>query len=81
MADRRRGGSRTVDLATRLTFDGAGDFEAGSYGGRNMHFGIREGTRHGRVLNGMSLSKVCPFGSGFLIFSDERAVPRSGSRR
>ena len=27
---------------TRLTFDGAGDFEAGSYGGRNLHFGIRE---------------------------------------
>ena len=35
-----------ADLApstkTRLTFDGAGDFEAGSYGGRNFHFGIRE---------------------------------------
>ncbi|MGB7082748.1 MAG: hypothetical protein WBD54_14030, partial [Candidatus Acidiferrales bacterium] len=38
------GGS--ADLApstkTRLTFDGAGDFESGSYGGRNFHFGIRE---------------------------------------
>ena len=35
-----------ADLApstkTRLTFDGAGDFEAGSYHGRNFHFGIRE---------------------------------------
>ena len=35
-----------ADLApstkTRLTFEGAGDFEAGSYGGRNLHFGIRE---------------------------------------
>ena len=65
------GGS--ADLApstkTRLTFDGAGDFEAGSYGGRNMHFGIREHAM-GAVLNGLSLSKVRPYGSGFLIFSD-----------
>ena len=65
------GGS--ADLApstkTRLTFDGAGDFEAGSYGGRNLHFGIREHAM-GAVLNGLSLSKVRPYGSGFLIFSD-----------
>ncbi|MBM4245081.1 MAG: transketolase [Deltaproteobacteria bacterium] len=62
-----------ADLApstkTRLTFDGAGDFAAGVYGGRNLHFGIREHAM-GAVLNGMSLSKVRPFGSGFLIFSD-----------
>src|SRR5207344_1846843 len=65
------GGS--ADLApstkTRLTFEGAGDFEAGSYGGRNFHFGIREHAM-GAVLNGLSLSKVRPYGSGFLIFSD-----------
>jgi transketolase len=65
------GGS--ADLApstkTRLTFEGAGDFEAENYSGRNLHFGIRE---HGMaaVLNGLSLSKVRPYGSGFLIFSD-----------
>ena len=62
-----------ADLApstkTRLTFDTAGDFEPGSYQGRNLHFGIREHAM-GAVLNGMSLSKVRPFGSGFLIFSD-----------
>jgi transketolase len=67
-----------ADLApstkTRLTFDGAGDFEAGSYGGRNLHFGIREHAM-GAVLNGMSLSKVRPFGSGFLIFSDYGRAP------
>jgi transketolase len=65
------GGS--ADLApstrTRLTFEGAGDFEAGSYAGRNFHFGIREHAM-GAVLNGLSLSKVRPYGSGFLIFSD-----------
>ena len=65
------GGS--ADLApstkTRLTFEGAGDFEAGSYGGRNFHFGIREHAM-GSILNGMALTKVRPYGSGFLIFSD-----------
>src|SRR5205807_1829230 len=65
------GGS--ADLApstkTRLTFDGAGDFTAANYGGRNLHFGIREHAM-GSILNGMALSKVRPFGSGFLIFSD-----------
>jgi transketolase len=67
-----------ADLApstkTRLTFEGAGDFLHGSYGGRNMHFGIREHAM-GAVLNGMSLSKVRPYGSGFLIFSDYGRAP------
>jgi transketolase len=62
-----------ADLApstkTRLTFEGAGDFSASSYGGRNLHFGIREHAM-GSILNGISLTKVRPFGSGFLIFSD-----------
>jgi transketolase len=70
------GGS--ADLApstkTRLTFEGAGDFEAGSYGGRNFHFGIREHAM-GAVLNGMALSKVRGYGSGFLIFSDYGRAP------
>jgi transketolase len=65
------GGS--ADLApstkTRLTLPEAGDFEAGSYGGRNLHFGIREHAMSA-ILNGMALVKVRPYGSGFLIFSD-----------
>ena len=40
-----------------------------SWGGRNMHFGIRE-LGMGAVLNGMALTKVRPFGSGFFVFSD-----------
>jgi transketolase len=59
----------TPSTKTRLTFEGAGDFEAGTYGGRNLHFGIREHAM-GSILNGLSLSKVRPYGSGFLIFSD-----------
>jgi transketolase len=54
---------------TRLTFDGAGDFSAEHPAGRNLHFGIREHAM-GAMLNGLSLSKIRPFGSGFLIFSD-----------
>ena len=72
------GGS--ADLApsckTRLTFDGAGDFSPESPAGRNFHFGIREHAM-GAILNGLSLCKIRPFGSGFLIFSDyERAAIR-----
>lgn len=54
---------------TRLTFDGAGDFNASDRGGRNFHFGIREHAM-AAILNGLSLSKVRPYGSGFFIFSD-----------
>jgi len=67
-----------ADLApstkTRLTFEGAGDFEAASYNGRNLHFGIREHAM-GSILNGLSLSKLRPYGSGFLIFSDYMRAP------
>ncbi len=65
------GGS--ADLAgsdrTRLKFDGAGDFQPGSYGGRNLHFGVRE---HGMAaaLNGMAVSKIRAFGGTFFNFSD-----------
>ncbi len=65
------GGSADLAPSTKtlLTFEGAGDFEAGNRGGRNFHFGVREHAM-GAVLNGLSLSKVRPYGSGFLIFSD-----------
>ena len=70
------GGS--ADLApstkTRLTFDGAGDFGPEDRRGRNLHFGIREHAM-GAVLNGMALTKVRSFGSGFLIFSDYGRAP------
>jgi transketolase len=65
------GGS--ADLApsckTRLTLEGAGDFQADSTIGRNLHFGIREHAM-AAVLNGMALIKVRAYGSTFLIFSD-----------
>ena len=65
------GGSADLSPSTktRLTFDGAGEFTANSRTGRNIHFGIREHAM-GAILNGLSLSKVRPYGSGFFIFSD-----------
>jgi transketolase len=59
---------------TRLTFDGAGDFEATNYNARNFHFGIREHAM-GAIVNGMVLSKLRAYGSTFLIFSDYMKMP------
>ena len=65
------GGS--ADLAhsnkTNLTFDGAGDFFAGEYRGRNLHFGVREHAM-GAVVNGMSVSQLRAYSATFFNFSD-----------
>src|SRR5262249_19051088 len=65
------GGSADLAPSTKtlLTFEGAGTQEAGSPGGRNLHFGIREHAMCS-ILNGLFLSKIRPCGSTFLIFSD-----------
>jgi transketolase len=54
---------------TTLTYEGAGSFQAGSPGGKNLHFGIREHAMAATV-NGLSLSKLRAFGATFFIFSD-----------
>ena len=65
------GGS--ADLATSnkttLKFDGAGDFQAGNYAGRNLHFGVREHAM-GASVNGMIVSGIRAFGATFFNFSD-----------
>jgi transketolase len=70
--------SGSADLSpstkTRLTFAGAGDFEAETYNGRTLHFGIREHAM-GSILNGLSLSKLRACGSTFLTFSDYGRPP------
>ena len=65
------GGSADLAPSTKtlMTFDGAGSFQAESYGGRNLHFGIREHAM-GAICNGLNLGKLRAFGAGFLIFSD-----------
>ena len=59
---------RSFEAAT-LTFDGAGHFQAGTPGGRNLHFGIREHAM-GAIVNGLSLSKLRGFGASFFVFID-----------
>jgi len=65
------GGS--ADLATSnktaLKFEGAGEFQAGSPGGRNLHFGVREHVM-GASINGMIVSGLRAFGATFFNFSD-----------
>ncbi len=65
------GGSADLSPSTKtnLTFDGAGTFQPTERGGRNLHLGIREHTS-AAIANGMALTKVRPYWSGFLIFSD-----------
>ena len=65
------GGSADLSPSTEtnLTFEGAGTFQPDSRGGRNLHLGIREHAS-AAIANGMALTKVRPYWSGFLIFSD-----------
>ena len=65
------GGAADLGPSTRtlLKFPEAGDLEAESPGGRNLHFGIREHAM-AAIVNGLSLSKLRAYGSTFLIFSD-----------
>ena len=65
------GGSADLGTSnkTTLKFEGAGDFEPDTRGGRNLHFGIREHAM-AAVVNGLSLSKLRAFGATFFIFSD-----------
>jgi transketolase len=59
---------------TNLVFEGAGSFEGGKYGGRNLHFGVREHAM-GAVVNGLALCNLRAYGSTFLIFSDYMKPP------
>ena len=54
---------------TTLTYKGAGDFQADTPEGKNLHFGIRENAM-AAIVNGLNLSKVRAFGATFFIFSD-----------
>jgi transketolase len=63
------GGSADLAPSTLTLIDDGGDVERGAYGGRNLHFGIREHGM-GAIVNGLVLHGLRAFGAGFLIFSD-----------
>ena len=68
------GGAADLAPSTKTRMTEGGDFQAGSYEGRNFHFGVREHAM-GAILNGIALSKIRTYGSGFLIFSDYMRAP------
>jgi len=70
------GGSADLSPSTKthLDFDGAGEFEAATYGGRNLHFGVREHVM-GAAANGLALSGLRPYTGTFLAFSDYMREP------
>lgn len=79
------GGSGDLNPSTYTALVGEGDFESPAtegrdvqgraggewgYGGRNLHFGVREHGM-GAILNGMAAhGGVRPFGATFLVFAD-----------
>ena len=63
------GGSADLAPSTLTLIDDGGDVERGNYGGRNLHFGIREHAM-GAIVNGLVLSGLRAYGATFLIFSD-----------
>jgi transketolase len=65
------GGSADLNPSTKtkLVFEGAGTFTAATPAGRNIHYGVREHAM-GAIMNGLTLSNLRGYGSGFLIFSD-----------
>jgi transketolase len=63
------GGSADLAPSTLTLIAGGGDVEAGAYGGRNLHFGVREHGM-GAIVNGLNLHYLRAFGATFLIFSD-----------
>src|SRR5213076_1307192 len=69
------GGSADLATSTNVVFKNGGDVAAGSWGGRNIHFGVREHGM-GAIMNGLALhGGVRPVGSTFLIFSDYMRPP------
>jgi transketolase len=63
------GGSADLGPSNKTILTGAGDFQADSPGGRNLHFGVREHAM-AAIVNGLSLSKLRAYGASFFIFSD-----------
>ena len=64
------GGAADLAGSTRAQINNGGDFAAGQYTGRNLHYGLREHAM-GAINNGLALhGGVIPFSATFLIFSD-----------
>ena len=63
------GGSADLSTSNNTDIEGGGDVEKGSYGGRNLRFGVREHGM-GAITNGLGLHGFRAYGGTFLTFSD-----------
>jgi len=68
------GGAADLSPSTKTDIKEAASFEAHRYGGRNMHFGVREHAM-GSIANGMALSYLRPYTGTFLVFADYMRAP------
>ena len=73
------GGSADLAPSTNTLLDGEDGFQEHSYGGRNLHFGVRE---HAAMcaVNGMTVCGLRGYGATFFVFTDYcRPALRIGS--
>jgi transketolase len=64
------GGSADLGVSNNTDIKDSGSFEAGTYDGRILHFGVREHAM-GATLTGMALNGgLIPYGGTFMTFSD-----------
>jgi transketolase len=69
------GGSADLAPSTKTWIKEFGSFEKGNYGGRNLHFGIREHGM-GAIVAGLAYyGGLIPFGSTFFVFTDYMRPP------
>ena len=69
------GGSADLAPSTKTWIKEYGSFEKGNYGGRNLHFGIREHGM-GAICAGLAYyGGLIPFGSTFFVFTDYMRPP------
>jgi transketolase len=69
------GGSADLAPSTKTWIKEYGSFEKNNYGGRNLHFGIREHGM-GAIVNGLAYyNGLIPFGSTFFVFTDYMRPP------
>ena len=68
------GGSADLAGSNKTTITNDADLQPQSYGGRNVHYGVREHAM-GSISNGLALSGLRPYTGTFLIFSDYMRPP------
>ena len=69
------GGSADLAESNNTDIKGGGEVALGSYGGRNVHYGVREHAM-GAIANGLAYDGLfIPFSGTFLIFSDYMRPP------